>query len=61
MTHRLAELRKRRGYEYEIIGIGGVMTPDDYGLYRKAGADLVQACTGAMWNPKLAQQIKQSA
>jgi dihydroorotate dehydrogenase len=61
MTHRLADLRKRRGYDYEIIGIGGVMNPDDFDAYRKAGADLVQSCTGAMWNPQLAQQIKRES
>jgi len=60
MVKRLDGLRKKKNYKYEIIGVGGVMTPDDYSDYRSAGADCVQACTGAMWNPNLAKEIKQS-
>lgn len=37
----------------EIIGIGGVMSGDDYALYREAGADAVQAATGALINTHL--------
>lgn len=37
----------------EIIGIGGVMSGDDYALYREAGADAVQAATGALINTRL--------
>ena len=36
-----------------------VMTPKDFMEYRNAGADVVQSATGAMWNPELAQEIKQ--
>lgn len=60
MVKRLNELRKAKGYEFEIVGVGGVMTPDDYQQYRAAGADCVQACTGPMWNPGLATEIKSS-
>jgi tRNA-dihydrouridine synthase len=35
------------------------MTPQDYFDYRQAGADAVMSATGAMWNPHLAQEIKQ--
>jgi dihydroorotate dehydrogenase (NAD+) catalytic subunit len=59
MVHRLASLRKAQGYSYEIIGVGGVMTPADYDEYRAAGADVVQSATGAMWDPDLAIKIKQ--
>ncbi|MGB4800677.1 MAG: hypothetical protein WBP03_04135 [Candidatus Saccharimonadales bacterium] len=59
MVLRLDALRKREGYTYEIIGVGGVMTPADFAEYRDAGADVVQAVTAPMWNPLLAQQIKQ--
>jgi dihydroorotate dehydrogenase len=58
MVRRLSELRQRRGFEYEIIGVGGVITPKDYDQYIKAGADIVQSATGAMWNADLANQIK---
>ena len=50
----------RAGYKWSAIGenlASGVMTADDFKAYRKAGADLVQACTGPMWNPYLAQEI----
>jgi dihydroorotate dehydrogenase len=58
MVGRLAALRKKLGLQFEIIGVGGVMTPADFHAYRQAGADLVQSATGAMWNPYLAAEIK---
>lgn len=60
MVKRLAAIRKKHGLDYEIIGIGGVMTPADFHDYREAGADLVQSVTAAMWNANLAAEIKQS-
>jgi dihydroorotate dehydrogenase len=60
MVRRLDALRKREGYSYELIGVGGVMQPADFHAYRAAGADLVQTVTAAMWNPLLAQQVKAS-
>jgi dihydroorotate dehydrogenase len=59
MVKRLKAVREKLDLKYEIIGIGGVMTPEDFTEYREAGADLVQSATGAMWNPNLAAQIKQ--
>lgn len=58
MVGRLDSLRKEHGYTYEIIGVGGVMTPEDFRQYREAGADVVMTVTAAMWNPLLAQQLK---
>jgi dihydroorotate dehydrogenase (NAD+) catalytic subunit len=58
MVKRLDDLRKAKNYNFEIVGVGGVMTPEDYKHYREAGADCVQACTGPMWNPGLAADIK---
>ncbi|HEX5798442.1 MAG TPA: hypothetical protein VFX79_03735 [Candidatus Saccharimonadales bacterium] len=58
MVKRLDTIRKKNDYKFEIVGVGGVMTPNDYKKYREAGADCVQACTGPMWNPGLAAQIK---
>lgn len=57
MTKRLSAIRDSGNYSFEIIGIGGVMTPGDYFDYRNAGADLVQSATGSMWNPYLAHEI----
>ena len=60
MVTRLDEIRKKLNLKYEIIGVGGVMTADDFKNYRDAGADLVQSATGAMWNPSLAKEIKET-
>lgn len=60
MVKRLDALRKKHGLSYEIIGVGGVMRPADFHDYRKAGADVVQSVTAAMWNDQLAAQIKAS-
>lgn len=57
MVKRLVGIRKKLQKNFAIIGVGGVMTPKDYFEYRKAGADLVQSATGAMWNPYLAYEI----
>lgn len=57
MTRKLDNIRKKHKYSYEIVGVGGVMTVDDYAEYRNAGADVVQSATGAMWNPNIAYQI----
>lgn len=60
MVARLKALREKLNLEFEIFGVGGVMTPQDFKTYRKAGADCVQSATGAMWNPHLAQEIKET-
>ncbi|MDO8460832.1 MAG: hypothetical protein Q7S38_00135 [bacterium] len=57
MTYKLNRLRKNNKYDFAVVGIGGVMTPKDYFEYKKAGADLVQSATAAMWNPHLAYEI----
>lgn len=59
MVKRLDAIRKKFGYDFEIIGVGGVMTVSDFHDYRDAGADLVQSATGSMWNPNLAAKIKE--
>ena len=59
MVARLKKLREEFGYTYTIIGVGGVMTPEDFFEYRNAGADIVMSATGAMWNPYLAKEIKE--
>jgi len=60
MVKRLDALRKKHNLKFEIIGIGGVMTPADFADYRAAGADVVQSVTAAMWNPNLAAEVKAS-
>ncbi len=60
MVNRLHQLRETLRLNYEIIGVGGVMQAKDYDDYRRVGADVVQAATGAMWNPDLAHEIKKA-
>jgi dihydroorotate dehydrogenase len=60
MVNRLAHIRDALGLGYKIIGIGGVMGPQDYHDYVRAGADAIQSASAAMWNPDLAAQVKQS-
>lgn len=59
MVKRLKKLREDLNAQFSIIGVGGVMSVEDYLEYRVAGADVVQSATGAMWNPNLAKEIKQ--
>lgn len=60
MVKRLVTYRKRFNLKYEIIGVGGVMDAKDFKDYRRAGANVVQSATAAMWNPRLAQEIKRT-
>lgn len=57
MTSRLVELREKNKMKFEVIGVGGVMTPADFVQYRKKGASAVLSATGAMWNGELAEEI----
>ena len=58
MTGRLAKLREEMGLKFSIIGVGGLSDADDYRAYREVGADAAMMATAAMWNPRLAQEIK---
>jgi dihydroorotate dehydrogenase len=42
-------LRQQLGKEYPIIGVGGIMTPEDAVEKLKAGADLIQIYTGFVY------------
>ena len=53
----LAKARKYLNHKFEIIGVGGVMTPKDVVDYLKAGADHVHSATAIMWNPYLAYEL----
>ena len=57
MVKKLKKIRAEFGYSYTIIGVGGVMTPEDFFEYRGAGADFVMSATGAMWNPYLGRDV----
>jgi dihydroorotate dehydrogenase len=59
-TKKLADIKDSENYKFKITGVGGVVEPQDYFDYKKAGADAVMSATGAMWNPYLAQEIKEA-
>lgn len=57
MTRRLSAMRERLALDYAIVGVGGIVTPEDYRAYRASGADAALSATGAMWNPRLAHEV----
>ena len=59
MVRRLKVLREELGHRYAVVGTGGVCSAADFDKYRHAGADAVMSATGAMWNPRLAQEVKE--
>lgn len=50
-------IRRELGASYDIIGMGGVMTPADAVRLYDAGASAVQSASGAFYNHNLAQQL----
>lgn len=60
MVRRIKKIKDENRYRFAIEGVGGVTKSEDYFEYIRAGADSVMSATGAMWNPYLAQEIKQS-
>ncbi len=59
-TEVISFLRSKLGKNYPIIGVGGIMTPQDAVEKIKAGADLVQIYTGFIYEgPGLVKRINQ--
>lgn len=57
-TEIIAYLRLHLGKKYPIIGVGGIMTPEDALEKLNAGADLVQIYTGFIYEgPALVKRI----
>lgn len=50
----LVDLKRRERYDFSIVGVGGIMNPEDIDAYLDAGVDAVMSATGAMWDPLLA-------
>ncbi len=60
-TEVIAYLRAKLGKNYPIIGVGGIMQPEDAIEKLKAGADLVQVYTGFIYEgPAFAKRIVKS-
>ncbi len=53
-VQELALIRQEEGFTFDIIGMGGVMTPEDVATYRRLGACAVQSASAARCNPGLA-------
>ena len=60
MVRKLNKIREELRSSFLIEGVGGVTKAEDYFEYIKEGADGVMSATGAMWNPKLALEIKRN-
>ena len=58
VVKNLHSLRQEYGYEFNIIGVGGVSTSEDVQDYFDLGADGVQSCTGVMLNENLAIETR---
>ncbi len=59
MVKRLKFKIQNSKFKIKVIGVGGVMKPEDYFEYMDAGADAVMSATGSMWDPYLAREIKE--
>ena len=54
-------LRKKLGPNFPIIGVGGVMTPEDAIEKFKSGADLIQLYTGFVYEgPNIVKRINKA-
>jgi dihydroorotate dehydrogenase len=60
MVEKLKKARAEVNGNFKIIGVGGVMKKGDFNEYLEKGADFVMSATGAMWNPYLAKEIKET-
>lgn len=62
MTRRglieLVKVKKELGLDFGVIAIGGITTPDHVIDLMNEGANVVQACTGPMFDPLLAWKAR---
>ncbi len=57
----ISYLRQRLGPEFPIIGVGGIMSPEDAIAHMQAGADLVQIYTGFVYEgPSFVKRINKA-
>ncbi|HIE66284.1 MAG: dihydroorotate dehydrogenase [Nitrospira sp.] len=54
---RIVDLKRKVQYDFEVVGVGGVMTPEHIRSYLSLGVDAVMSATGAMWDPLLASRF----
>jgi len=56
-NRRIVGLKQQQGYDFEVVGVGGVMTTEHVRGYFEIGVDAVMSATGAMWDPSLAYRF----
>jgi len=60
-TEVIRYLRSKLGKSYPIIGVGGIMNPNDAQEKLQAGADLIQIYTGFVYEgPEFVKAINKS-
>jgi dihydroorotate dehydrogenase len=57
-VHNLVTIKARLGLEFSIVAVGGVATFGNAIELLDAGADVVQACTGPIFDPLLAWKVR---
>lgn len=59
-TEQLFQIRQKQQADFVICGVGGLLTTQDLARRIAGGADVVMAATGALWNPLLACEYRES-
>lgn len=59
LVERIIAYKERNGWkDMAVVGVGGIVYPEDYFRYRLLGADAALSASGSMWKPDLAMQIR---
>lgn len=58
VLENLVRIKKETGFDFDILGVGGVTTADDVHDFLDIGVTAVQTCTGAYMNPYLAIEAR---
>jgi len=53
---QISQIKQDNQFDFEILGMGGVVSPSDVDEHLAAGAKIVMSGAGAMWNPYLAAE-----
>lgn len=58
MAETIVSYKQQKNWrDFVIVGVGGVVKPNDYFTYKNIGVDVVMSATGSMWRPTLAKEI----
>ncbi len=56
--NELVQFKEELGFDFDIAALGGATTKSDVVQFLNAGADIVQVCTAAMFDPLLAWKTR---